>query len=154
MISFLQKAQLLGFPTHAAFVLDMRMAKKPEAVATFLSDLAVKLQPLREEEFKLYMQYKKEEVSGVCVWRGRWVGGNLSTKLQLLLFYTPTPMVGGRGAGGYNNGISVSVGPSVHLSMCLILSGSISRTTQLFLTKLGMVVYYHEMECHAGKLVC
>ena len=40
------------------------MAKKPEAVATFLSDLAVKLQPLREEEFKLFLQYKKEEVSG------------------------------------------------------------------------------------------
>ncbi|XP_076463244.1 thimet oligopeptidase-like [Babylonia areolata] len=56
-----EKAQLLGFPTHAAFVLDMRMAKKPENVSTFLSDLAVKLQPLRDEEFKLFLEYKKEE---------------------------------------------------------------------------------------------
>nr|KAG5696363.1 hypothetical protein BaRGS_028358 [Batillaria attramentaria] len=56
-----EKAKLLGFPTHAAFVLDMRMAKTPEAVSKFLTELAAKLQPLREEEFKLYMQYKQEE---------------------------------------------------------------------------------------------
>ena len=71
LISF-QKAQILGFPTHAAFVLDMRMAKKPEAVSSFLSELATKLQPLREEEFKLFMQYKKKEVSGG---RGAGQGG-------------------------------------------------------------------------------
>ena len=58
-----QKAQLLGFPTHAAFILDMRMAKKPEDVASFLTSLASKLQPLRDDEFKLFLQYKKEEVS-------------------------------------------------------------------------------------------
>ncbi|KAK7099636.1 hypothetical protein V1264_022721 [Littorina saxatilis] len=56
-----EKAQLLGFPTHAAFVLDMRMAKKAEAVTTFLSELATKLTPLRDEEFKLFLKYKKEE---------------------------------------------------------------------------------------------
>lgn len=56
-----QKAQLLGFPTHAAYILDMRMAKTPEAVATFLSDLATRLKPLQQEEFSLFLQYKKEE---------------------------------------------------------------------------------------------
>ncbi|KAL8577751.1 Thimet oligopeptidase [Nucella lapillus] len=56
-----EKATLLGFPTHAALVLDMRMAKKPETVATFLSDLALKLQPLRDREIQHFLQYKKEE---------------------------------------------------------------------------------------------
>lgn len=60
--SLLQKAKLLGFPTHAAFILDMRMAKKPERVATFLSELAVKLQPLKEQEIKQFLSYKEEEV--------------------------------------------------------------------------------------------
>ncbi|XP_069128024.1 thimet oligopeptidase-like [Argopecten irradians] len=56
-----EKAQLLGYPTHAAFVLDMRMAKKAESVAAFLKDLASKLQQLKAEEMKLFLEYKKEE---------------------------------------------------------------------------------------------
>ena len=59
---YLQKADLLGFPTHSSFVLDMRMAKSPERVSNFLTDLATKLQPLKEEEMALFLQYKKEEV--------------------------------------------------------------------------------------------
>lgn len=58
-----QKAQLLGFPTHAAFVLDMRMAKTPEKVETFLKDLAEKLKPLKTKDLDLFLQYKKEDVS-------------------------------------------------------------------------------------------
>ena len=58
-----QKASLLGLPTHATFVLDMRMAKTPETVTSFLQDLAVKLQPLKQEEMQLFLQYKKEDVS-------------------------------------------------------------------------------------------
>ena len=54
-------------PTHAAFVLDMRMAKDPEKVRTFLVDLAQKLRPLQEQEVKVYLEYKKEEVGPVCV---------------------------------------------------------------------------------------
>ncbi|XP_065923847.1 thimet oligopeptidase-like [Magallana gigas] len=55
------KADILGFPTHAAFVLDMRMAKDPEKVRTFLVDLAQKLRPLQEQEVKVYLEYKKEK---------------------------------------------------------------------------------------------
>lgn len=57
-----QKASLLGFPSHSAFILDMRMAKEPDTVAKFLSDLKEKLQPLKKEEMDLFLQYKKEEV--------------------------------------------------------------------------------------------
>ncbi|XP_041360068.1 thimet oligopeptidase-like [Gigantopelta aegis] len=56
-----KKAQLLGFPTHAAFVLDMRMAKTPEAVKSFQEVLTKKLQPLKEAEMKLFLEYKQEE---------------------------------------------------------------------------------------------
>lgn len=59
---FFQKADLLSYPTHAAFILDMRMAKIPEAVSSFLTELAKKLKPLGEEEIKLFLEYKKEEV--------------------------------------------------------------------------------------------
>ncbi|XP_060070329.1 thimet oligopeptidase-like [Ylistrum balloti] len=57
-----KKAQLLGYPTHADFVLDMRMAKKPESVASFLKDLTSQLQQLKAEEMKLFLEFKKEEV--------------------------------------------------------------------------------------------
>ncbi|CAG5132560.1 unnamed protein product, partial [Candidula unifasciata] len=56
-----EKAVLLGYKTHAQFVLEMRMAKNPETVAEFLSSLAVKLQDLRKEEVDLFLQYKQKE---------------------------------------------------------------------------------------------
>ena len=41
----------------------MRMAKDPARVDTFLLELAEKLQPLKESEMQLFLQYKKEDVS-------------------------------------------------------------------------------------------
>ena len=47
---------------------------------------------------------------------------------------------------------------SWRLCISVLASGfcpdSISWTAQPFVTKLGMVLYYHELECHAEKLVC
>ena len=46
--------------------------------------------------------------------------------------------------------------PSVRLSICprvRVCPDDISCTAQPFLIKLGMVVYYHEAECRAEKLV-
>jgi metallopeptidase MepB len=40
---FIHLAQLLGFPNHASFNLDIRMAKNPEAVKKFLEDLQGRL---------------------------------------------------------------------------------------------------------------
>ncbi|KAK2155249.1 hypothetical protein LSH36_245g03012 [Paralvinella palmiformis] len=56
-----KKAALLGYDSHAAFVLDMRMAKTPQRVDTFLTELSTKLAPLQQEEMKLFLDYKKEE---------------------------------------------------------------------------------------------
>ncbi|MFA6059737.1 MAG: M3 family metallopeptidase [Taibaiella sp.] len=40
-----ERARLLGFPTHAAFVLEERMASTPDNVFTFLNDLLEKAKP-------------------------------------------------------------------------------------------------------------
>ncbi|XP_070564214.1 thimet oligopeptidase-like isoform X2 [Ptychodera flava] len=56
-----KKADLLGYPTHAAFILELRMAKTPEAVVQFLRDLTEKLRPLQKEELEVMLQFKKEE---------------------------------------------------------------------------------------------
>ena len=38
------------------------MAKTPEAVRTFLEDLADKLQPLKAKDIETFLKFKKEEV--------------------------------------------------------------------------------------------
>ena len=54
-------ASLLGYPTHAAYVTEMRMAKTGENVANFLADLAKKLTPLGEKEIEELLALKKAE---------------------------------------------------------------------------------------------
>jgi len=56
-----QHAEVLGFPTHAAYILDIRMAKTPENVMTFLKDLSKKLDPLVEKEMKSLLALKQAE---------------------------------------------------------------------------------------------
>ena len=50
---------------------------------------------------------------------------------------------------GITLSVCPAVCPSVVLSMCPL---SISWTAQPFMTKLGMLVYYHKVMCHAEKL--
>jgi len=47
-----KRAQLLGYETHAHFVLEERMAKTPETVRNFLEDLLSKALPAAKKEFK------------------------------------------------------------------------------------------------------
>ncbi|XP_063147088.1 thimet oligopeptidase isoform X2 [Candoia aspera] len=61
-----QKSALLGFKTHAAFVLEMNMAKDCKTVATFLDELAAKLRPLGEKERATILGLKQKE----CEQRG------------------------------------------------------------------------------------
>lgn len=56
-----KKAKLLGFPNHASFMLDMRMAKSPETVEAFEAELAQKLVPLLNDEMKTFLELKKSE---------------------------------------------------------------------------------------------
>lgn len=54
-------AQLLGYSTHADFVLEDRLAKTKDAVLKFEKDLRTRLIPLGQKEFDLLKQLKKSE---------------------------------------------------------------------------------------------
>jgi Zn-dependent oligopeptidase len=56
-----QTAQLLGYPTHAHYIQETRMAKNPETVRSFLDSLAAKLQPLWKKEREEFLKLKKED---------------------------------------------------------------------------------------------
>ncbi|XP_074834569.1 thimet oligopeptidase [Carettochelys insculpta] len=56
-----QKSNLLGFDTHADFVLEMNMAKTSKTVASFLDRLAQKLKPLGEQERAVILDLKEKE---------------------------------------------------------------------------------------------
>ncbi|XP_008333019.1 thimet oligopeptidase [Cynoglossus semilaevis] len=56
-----QKCSLLGFSTHADFILEMNMAKSGSKVATFLEELASKLKALGEEERAVILKLKEKE---------------------------------------------------------------------------------------------
>lgn len=56
-----QKSSLLGFTTHADFVLEMNMAKSGKKVASFLEELAHKLKPLGDEERSVILKLKEKE---------------------------------------------------------------------------------------------
>ncbi len=48
-----ERAQLLGFDTHAGFVLEERMASAPPIVNDFLADLLVKARPFAEKDIEV-----------------------------------------------------------------------------------------------------
>ena len=90
----------------------------------------------------------------VCLYVCEWLSG-LSQSVRvffvcfvmIVLFISPCINRGG-GVGSMLESLL-----SVRLSVCLSLSGRYLLHRSTFLTKLGMVVYYHEAECHAQKLV-
>ncbi|MCF4102239.1 M3 family metallopeptidase [Gillisia sp. M10.2A] len=55
-----KRAKLLGFNSHAAFVLEERMAETPEKVDTFLEELLEKAKPAAQKEFKELESFAKE----------------------------------------------------------------------------------------------
>ncbi|KAM6226874.1 neurolysin, mitochondrial-like isoform 4-T4 [Spheniscus humboldti] len=54
-------AELLGYNTHANFVLEVNTAKSTDNVTAFLDDLSKKLKPLVEEEREFILDLKKKE---------------------------------------------------------------------------------------------
>ncbi|WP_282074530.1 M3 family metallopeptidase [Maribacter aquivivus] len=55
-----ERANLLGYKTHANFVLEERMAETPEKVHSFLNELLAKAKPAAEREFKQLEDFAKK----------------------------------------------------------------------------------------------
>ncbi|SEA27669.1 M3 family metallopeptidase [Bizionia paragorgiae] len=79
-----QRAQLLGYKTHAHFVLEERMAETPEKVESFLNELLEKAKPAAEKEFKNLEQFAKE-LDGISRLE-KWDSAYYSEKLKQKLF--------------------------------------------------------------------
>lgn len=75
-----QRAQLLGYTTHADFVLEERMAQNPTKVMDFLNDLLAKAKPAAEKEFAELTAYAKQ-LDGIDQLE-KWDGSYYSEKLK------------------------------------------------------------------------
>jgi peptidyl-dipeptidase Dcp len=79
-----ERANLLGYETHAHFVLEERMAQHPNQVTTFLNDLLAKAKPAAEKEFAQLSAFAKE-LDGIDQLE-KWDGPFYSEKLKQKLF--------------------------------------------------------------------
>jgi peptidyl-dipeptidase Dcp len=79
-----QRAHLLGYKTHAHFVLEERMAESPEKVISFLKDLLQKAKPAAEREFA-HLQNFAKKLDGIEQLQ-KWDGAYYSEKLKKELF--------------------------------------------------------------------
>jgi Zn-dependent oligopeptidase len=78
------RAQVLGYNTHAHFVLEERMAENPEKVKTFASDLLDKAKPAALKEFAELSAFAKK-LDGIDQLE-KWDGAYYSEKLKQELF--------------------------------------------------------------------
>jgi Zn-dependent oligopeptidase len=78
------RANLLGYKTHADFVLEERMAQNPEKVKAFLNDLLTKAKPAAEKEFAEMAAFAKD-LDGIEKLE-KWDGAYYSEKLKHKLF--------------------------------------------------------------------
>ena len=78
------RAQVLGYATHAHFVLEERMAENPEKVKTFSNDLLAKAKPAAQKEFAELSAFAKK-LDGIDQLE-KWDGAYYSEKLKQQLF--------------------------------------------------------------------
>ena len=79
-----ERAQLLGYKSHAHFVLEERMAETPKKVNTFLNELLEKAKPAAECEFKKLENFAKN-LDNIDQLQ-KWDSGYYSEKLKQKLF--------------------------------------------------------------------
>ncbi|WP_282136659.1 M3 family metallopeptidase [Seonamhaeicola maritimus] len=79
-----ERANLLGYKTHAHFVLEERMAETPEKVQSFLNELLEKAKPAAEREFKNLNEFAGE-LDGLDQLQ-KWDGAYYAEKLKQKLF--------------------------------------------------------------------
>lgn len=78
-----KRAQLLGFESHAHFVLEERMAETPEKVNSFLDEMLEKAKPAAEKEFNELENFAKEldGIDQLQKWDAAYYGEKLKQKL-------------------------------------------------------------------------
>lgn len=79
-----ERAKLLGYNSHAHFVLEERMAESPEKVNRFLNDLLKKAKPAATKEFAQLTAFAKK-TDGIEQLE-KWDGAYYSEKLKQELF--------------------------------------------------------------------
>jgi peptidyl-dipeptidase Dcp/oligopeptidase A len=79
-----KRAQLLGYKTHAHFVLEERMAETPEKVNSFLEEILEKAKPAAEREFAELENFAKD-LDGIDKLQ-KWDAAFYSEKLKQKLF--------------------------------------------------------------------
>ncbi|WP_349351899.1 MULTISPECIES: M3 family metallopeptidase [unclassified Flagellimonas] len=78
-----ERANLLGYTTHAHFVLEERMAETPEKVQEFLNELLEKAKPAAEREFAELEAFAKEldHIDRLEKWDSAYYSEKLKQKL-------------------------------------------------------------------------
>ncbi|PKA99012.1 peptidyl-dipeptidase Dcp [Flavobacteriaceae bacterium MAR_2009_75] len=78
-----ERANLLGYKTHADFVLEERMAETPKKVHLFLNELLAKAKPAAEKEFTQLEDFAKEldNIEHLQKWDGSYYSEKLKQKL-------------------------------------------------------------------------
>ncbi|WP_209402052.1 M3 family metallopeptidase [Pseudozobellia sp. WGM2] len=78
-----ERANLLGYKTHADFVLEERMAETPQKVHLFLNELLEKAKPAAEKEFTQLEDFAKEidDIDRLQKWDGSYYSEKLKQKL-------------------------------------------------------------------------
>ncbi len=79
-----ERAKLLGYDTHAHYVLERRMAKSPEGVFEFLDKLLAVYKPAADKDLKQLQDFAKEQ--GFTEELMPWDVGYFSEKLKQKLF--------------------------------------------------------------------
>ena len=79
-----KRANLLGYKTHAHFILEERMAETPEKVIEFSNELLAKAKPAAKREFANLESYAKK-LDGIDQLQ-KWDSGYYSEKLKKELF--------------------------------------------------------------------
>jgi peptidyl-dipeptidase Dcp len=95
-----ERAELLGYASHADFVLEERMAETPDKVNVFLQELLEKAKPAAEAEFDELEKFAKEldGIDKLQKWDSAYYSEKLKQKLfdlddEILKPYFPLPQV-------------------------------------------------------------
>lgn len=81
-----ERAQLLGYKTHAHFVLEERMAKTPEKVIEFSEEILEKALPAAQRDFATLQEFAQNYTSNPVTSLQKWDAAYYSEKLKQQLF--------------------------------------------------------------------